>query len=83
MGAATDTYNDLLNVIARNGTSHYIVANNPGASLLCQRISTGLTVTATPPQATVILKWINSGAPGERDLVGAAGIEPATLSLEG
>jgi hypothetical protein len=38
VGSAATTYNGLLNTLAKDGTSHYIVPNNPGASLLYQRI---------------------------------------------
>lgn len=34
-------YNELLNAIAKDGTSKYIVPNSSGTSLLFERISTG------------------------------------------
>jgi hypothetical protein len=43
-----DTYNSVLNAIALDGASHYIVPNNTGASKLYQRITTGAPSTRMP-----------------------------------
>jgi len=37
-GTVDEVYDSILNAIAKDGSSHYIVAGNPGASLLYQRI---------------------------------------------
>jgi cytochrome c5 len=40
VGNLTNTYNSLLNALAKDGVSHYIVPNNLASSLLYQRITT-------------------------------------------
>ena len=41
VGNIADTYNSLLTATTKDGTAKYIVPNNPGASRLYQRITTG------------------------------------------
>jgi cytochrome c5 len=80
IGNIANTYASLLNAVANDGTSKYIVPNNPSASLLYQRITHDpsrmplggpnleTTDNDSPPDgvndATEILNWINAGAPG-------------------
>jgi len=69
-------YNELRNVLAKDGSSKYIVPNNAGASKLFQRISANQMPPGGPSLSTVdlngdvvndqqeILNWINAGATG-------------------
>jgi hypothetical protein len=78
--APATVYNQLLNTLAKDGISHYIIANNSGSSKLFTRIS-GTTQGTRMPQGgspldttdtdmdgtndqQEILNWINAGAPG-------------------
>jgi cytochrome c5 len=78
--APATVYNQLLNTLAKDGTSHYIVPSNSGNSKLFIRIS-GTTQGQRMPQGgpfldttdtdtdgtndqQEILTWINAGAPG-------------------
>lgn len=47
-GGINATYSSLLTAIAKDGISKYIVPNNPGASKLYQRITTGAAGTRMP-----------------------------------
>jgi len=78
-GTVPEVYDSLLNAIANNGTSHYIVPGNTGTSLLFQRLSANppprmpqggpnLFSTDTDGDGTFdaiqIQNWINGGALG-------------------
>ena len=78
-GTVDEVYDSILNALAKNGTSHYIVGGNPGASLIYQRIlgnggsrmpQGGPNLEATDTDgdgnfdSTQFLNWINGGALG-------------------
>ena len=64
VGNVADTYADILNVIAKDGVSHYIVPNNPSDSLLYERITTG-GVGQRMPQNGANLVVEDTDSPGD------------------
>jgi hypothetical protein len=56
VGSPATTYSQLLTAVAKDGTSHYVVAHDPADSLMYHRITTG---SASEPNARMPLGGAN------------------------